>query len=131
MTCQTITITKIKLCAGDLKHKVTFAKIEQNPRRSLNQGLEASVDMTTAFTVYAAFKPIKGVVFQEGLSMDANAPTDQVYIRYRADLDKSYRMLFQEKIYNIIDIQDPDKERKYLLLTLNERPSTTYQNNII
>ncbi len=131
MTCQTISIPKIKLCAGDLKHKVTFAKISQNPRRSLNQGLEASLDMTTAFTAYAAFKPIKGVVFQEGLSMDTATPTDQVYIRYRADLDKSYRILFQDRVYNILDIQDPDKEQKYLLLTLSERPNSTYQNNIL
>jgi SPP1 family predicted phage head-tail adaptor len=101
--------------AGDLRRRVTIQK-----RQSTQDGDgQRSETWTAVATVPAKIEPLGGRELLLAKAMGAES-THQVTMRYRADLDATMRIVYQGRIFNINNLNDPDARHEAVVAMCTE-----------
>jgi len=101
--------------AGRLRHKITFQKIV-NSQDELGAPLVGSSGYENFKTVWASITPISGK--ESFLSnADFSKTTHKIKIRFTSNIDASLRIVWQNRIFNILNtrnVEEVDREIEIL-----------------
>ncbi len=119
MSCKIIGIPHRKICLGDLRHRVILHS------RDISAPGFDSVDFGEVYTpigrAWAAIKTTNGKVRFDGAAEDV-ALTHAVYTRYRVDVtSESWVELSDGRLLDVVDFEDLDERREWLLLACTEK----------
>lgn len=97
--------------AGDLRHRLKL----QQPTESTNDFGETVISYSDVDTVWGAVEPNAGKRYFE--AMQANSEVQGVVrIRYRSDIQATWRILFGTRVLKIVSIINPrEKDREMLI----------------
>jgi SPP1 family predicted phage head-tail adaptor len=100
---------------GKLCHRITIQK--STPARD-SFGAEIE-DWTDFAAVWANIEPINGREYFSAKQVNAEITT-KIVIRYKEDITSQMRVLFADKIYEIISVICPEEKHTELLLMCKE-----------
>lgn len=101
--------------AGDLKQRI----IIQSPVKTRNSVNENVITWETWKTVWAAIEPAVGSTYYA--AKQANAEVDgRVRIRYVEGLEPTYRILWGERVLNIVSIIEPKMDKREIVIMYSE-----------
>lgn len=91
----------------------------QSPTRTTDTGGGQSIAWSTITDLYADIRPKSG---KESFTQDQLQEISQheVIVRYRSDMNTSYRLLFGTRIFNIRHIKNVNERDRYYVLTCEE-----------
>lgn len=103
--------------SGKLRLRVSF--LAANTARDAQGNPQAR---TTFATVWASLIPAGGS-YKEKQEQVATEGVWTLTIRYLVGIDTSFHVLYGSRLFEIVDIQDPDGRKRYQLCKLIERNS--------
>ena len=104
---------------GMLRHQVSL----QKPTNTTDAGGGAAKSYTTLATLWANIKPVSGSEkYRQGQVQET--ATHQVTIRFRSDIGTNYRIVYDDRNFNIKHIRNVDERDRYILLICNEGEAT-------
>lgn len=105
------------LKAGRLRHRI---ELQMQHRSQDSTTGEIKVTWQTQAKVWAAIEPLSVREFISSQSKQSEV-TARILIRYRPDIDASWRIVHRDKIYNIKgDLGDIDSGLEYITLPVKE-----------
>lgn len=108
-----------KICPSDFKNLITIQNRALNPD---NTTADFNIDFTDKVQVWAGIKTTRG---QEVFG-DVNTAREITHIftiRYIDYLTQEYWILFKDKRYDILDVENIDERNKFMRLRCNVRGS--------
>ena len=103
------------LCSADLNRPVTI----ERPVLTDNGAGGSATTWTKVCTAWAKMRPARGAErFREGQLTASTMET--ITIRYIPNLDESWRVNFEGRLFNIRDIADLEERHIYLELSCEE-----------
>lgn len=113
---------KIKICRGDLRHKITILQREQGGI-GYNE-LEATENFSTVQTPWAAVRTVRGTTRFKGININERA-THLFYIAYTPSLDALEHgnnfIAYKDRMYRILDITNQDEDNQFIFFQCVER----------
>ncbi|MCK9569544.1 phage head closure protein [Candidatus Pacearchaeota archaeon] len=100
---------------GKLRHRITL----QSPTATLNAIHETVDTWTDVDTVWAAIEPNTGTWYYAAKQANSNVK-GRVRIRYRSDIEATWRIKFGDRILNIISILTPDERKTEIVILYSE-----------
>lgn len=126
MSCQIKRLPKVKICLGDLRHKIQLATRElagQTPGDFDDTG----VTITPYATVWCAFRTIDGTPRFANTSIDPRA-THLIYIRHRTDWRNieagNTFALMGDRNLRVLRVTNNDEDNQYDIIQATERGET-------
>lgn len=105
------------LKAGRLRHRI---ELQRQHRSQDSTTGEITVTWQTQAKVWAAIEPLSVREFISSQSKQSEV-TARIVIRYRPDIDASWRIVHRDKIYNIQGVLgDIDSGLEYITLPVRE-----------
>jgi len=91
--------------AGRLRHRITIQKKSEGARNTFNERLPDYSDLAT---VCARVRPVRGT---ERFEADASKPqiTHMIEMRYGAPANPGYRIIFKDRVFEIIYVIDVEE----------------------
>jgi len=91
----------------------------QSPTRTTDTGGGQSISWSTITDLYADIKPISG---GESFTQDQLQETTkhEVTVRYRSDMNTSYRILYGSRVLNIRHVKNVNESDRFYILTCEE-----------
>lgn len=99
---------------GDMNEKITLQTRTLNTRFQ-SSSHEDDVSFTDVQTVWALVETTRGVQEFDGVELRA-AYTHRFYIRYTPDIDQMYWVEYNSKRYDIVDVENLDERKEFLML---------------
>lgn len=104
------------IAAGSLRHRITL----QRPVVAVSAYGEHSTSWEAVADVWADFHPSSVREFIASQQVQSQI-TARVVIRFRDDVDATWRIAYRGKVYDIAGVlADPDSGREYLTLPVSE-----------
>lgn len=126
--CSRIKSKADKICIGDLNKLI---KLEVNRKVSPASGNSyATVTTTEDLEVWAKQTSSKGVV-SFGESNLEQVVTDYFYIRYLPDINITSSIVYDDKRYSIVDIENLNGNNEFLKISTNKRGDSTLKANYL
>ena len=97
--------------AGDLRQVITL----QKPVSTIGEHNRRAIEWVDVATVSAAMAEVSGREFFEAQAYHAEDIVTYT-IRWRADIDATWRVKYQETTYNIVEINHLGQMRDYMRL---------------
>jgi len=119
--CYGIKKRRRNVCIGDMDKQIVIQLRTLTPPAT--DSVDFSEVFTTESTVWAMVETRSGVEIFDGTSLKGIA-THYFYIRYNAEYTFENWVLFNEKKYNILDVQNFEEENKFYLLRCSLRGTT-------
>ena len=101
--------------AGDLRRQITI-EAHSDQVDSYGQRLQAWAPVCIT---WAAIEPLAGRELETAQAVYAEA-TIRVVMRYRTGIDTSMRVVYQGRLFNILEVRDTEMAHKALELLLSE-----------
>ena len=101
--------------AGELRHRV----ILQKPTETTNDIEEVVYTWSDEATVWAAVEPNTGSWYFAAQQANSNVK-GRVRMRYRSDIDPTWRLKFGDRILNIESILNPDEKNIETIVLYSE-----------
>lgn len=101
--------------SGDLRHRIVL----EQPQRSQNAIGEWIDTFITVATVWAAVEPLTGSWLFAAQQANSNV-SGRVRIRYRSDIEPTWRILFNGRYLSIVSILNPEERKKELIIMYSE-----------
>lgn len=97
---------------GSLRQRLTIERMSRSPDGSGG----AAASWTVVATVWGAIEALPG---SEGFAADAveGEARHRITIRYREDIGPADRFRFDERVFEIVSVADPDGRKRRLLCT--------------
>ena len=114
VSCVSINGRKRKICAGDLRLKIGL----------FNREITGNVSKTTAYnasfvggiTASAMLLTRSGAQIINGVSVTTK-PTHDFYIRYKADIESTKWVIYNEVIYDVIEVENLEERNEFLKIS--------------
>jgi len=91
----------------------------QSPTRTTDTGGGQSISWSTVTDLYADIRPASGnEAFTQGQLQENTR--HEVTVRYRSDMNTSYRLLYGSRIFNIRHIKNVNESDRFFVLTCEE-----------
>lgn len=127
MSCSTLRFPKVKICLGDLRHKIDLANrvaVGQSPDDWDSSG----VTFTSYATVWSAIRTTAGVFTGvarfSGTSIDPNA-THMFYIRHRTDWRDieagNVFVLMGDRRFRVLRVDNNNEDKIFDIIQCTER----------
>jgi SPP1 family predicted phage head-tail adaptor len=100
---------------GKMRQRVTL----QKPVETTDAGGGRSITWTDVETVWAGFRPLSGRETIHAMGL-ANPVSHRVEIRHRTDIEPSWRLSYDGRLFSIQSVVDPDERKKTLRLMVQE-----------
>jgi len=100
---------------GKMRHRL----ILQQPVSSQNTMDETVVTWTDMATVWGQIDPATGSWYFQAKQANSNV-TGRVHIRYRSDIDPTWRIQYGTRYLNIVSIINVDEKNRELLIMYSE-----------
>lgn len=107
-----------RVCLGDMRHKIEIQSRSITPPPGSD--IKFGENFVTTKTVWAYLKTVRGVSIFDGTNI-AKAITDKFVIRYIATLTEESWVKYRSNLYNILDIEDYDGRKQFMVLSCNLR----------
>ncbi len=101
--------------AGKLKDRIEL----QAPLKSFSAFNEAIETFTTQTTVWGAIRPLSGTLLMQSLQANSNI-SGEVEIRYRTDIQATWRLKIGQRILKIVTIINPENRNEKLWIKYSE-----------
>jgi len=88
--------------AGELKHRVAFLKRQVTVASGIS-----TERWVTAFTCWAMVEPLNSREYWDAAALNRE-DEQRITIRFRTDVDTSYRVKFRRAVYGITSIVNPN-----------------------
>lgn len=95
--------------SGQLRSRITF----QEPIETRDNYGSVTITWSDVATISASMWPISGKEYVS-MAQTQSAVTTRIWLRYRVDLNTKMRIKFKDRIFNILQIINPD-ERNIML----------------
>lgn len=121
--CEKIRGKKRKVCIGDMN------KLIEIQVRSLvppSTAFDYDISLTTTEQVFAMIQTATGAISGEAFFDESNVErfvTHMIYIRFRTDVTAETWIKFDDKFYDILNVENLDENNEFLLLKCNVRGS--------
>ncbi|MBK2125727.1 phage head closure protein [Fangia hongkongensis] len=124
-SCKKIIIQKRKVCIGDLnKYIGLYTRSLTSPLNPSYSSVDYDLNFTLIRNVWAAIENVKGIMSLDGVT-DEEIPTHNIYIRYRNDITSENWIIFNNKNYKIIRVENLEENNIFLCLVCIETGSTS------
>ena len=100
---------------GRLNRRATIKRLEVT-KDEFNADIESWVD---AATVWAHIEPLRGREYWQAKQVVAEV-TGRITIRYLTGIDEKMRVVYGNKIYNILAVINPEERNRTLQLLVRE-----------
>lgn len=104
--------------SGDLNRKVRFERrpVEQDTAGQLVAAWEHQ------FSAWARIEQLEGreLVMAQAINTEV---THRVVIRYRPRVDTAMRVVYRERVFNVLSVVDPETEHVWLHVLCSEGPN--------
>lgn len=100
-----------KIKAGDLRHPITLVR----PVTTVDEHKRRTTEWEDVTTVYAAKKDVSGREFYAAHAVQAE-DIETFTIRWRDDIDTTWRVRQRETVYNILEVNHLGYMRDYIQL---------------
>lgn len=100
---------------GRLNKRITFQQLGQDK----DEYGEIITEWSNFKTVWAEIAPVRGNQFFAAKQINSEI-THNVYIRYRKDLNTSMRILFKERVFEILYIMNVKEESSLMQIYCKE-----------
>ena len=101
--------------AGRLRHAITIQKIVET-----DDGMGGFTEVWSEYTTArASITPLKGIELLEHKKLGHEA-VDRLWIRYQSGITTKMRVLWGERIMEIIGFRNPEEKNKMLEITVKE-----------
>lgn len=95
----------------------------QSATRTTDAGGGSSESWSTVATIYGDIKPLNSEEsYRQGVIQES--VTHEVYVRFRAGLSTSNRLLYESRVFNIKGVLNIDERDRFLKLTCKEGVAT-------
>jgi len=101
--------------AGELKDRIEL----QAPIKSQNSFGEWVETFTTQATVWGAIRPLSGTLLFQSLQANSDI-SGEVEIRYRTDIQATWRLKIGNRILRIVTIINPENRNEKLWIKYSE-----------
>lgn len=120
--CKNIKKPLQNVCTGDMRDKIALYT------RSITPPSDNAVDFSETFdnvkNIWSMIVTKAGVEIFDGTNLKGIA-THYIYIRWFEGLTEESWILYKNKYYDIIDIQNLDERDEFYLMRCNERGTST------
>lgn len=104
-----------KICTGDLRDRITLQNRSIQPEE-----IDFTEDFTNDIEVWAMIETARGLDSFDGVTL-ANIVTHKIYIRFLAGVTEETWILFDERRFDIMDVENLDERKTFMLLRCKER----------
>lgn len=120
MTCEAIKPSKSRVCIGDLNRKIKIQFTSSKGNNAPNANASTAFKDVTGVWAMIITKPLSE--FVNGVNI-ANGISTDFYIRYTSAIDFSKQIWveFEDVRYKITDIENINKESRFVRLRASER----------
>jgi len=128
MSCTSIKKNINKVCVGDLNKRIEIQTSSITPNNSPDS--VSTVAFVTVLTVWAMIKTTANRQFIDGVNIETGLNTD-FYIRYTdtIDFEKQLWIEYRNSRFKIVNIDEIDKEKKFIRLRATEKGADTILAN--
>jgi SPP1 family predicted phage head-tail adaptor len=117
-----------KVPIGKMKHKIQiFNKDISSP---FGNSIDFGQDLTPVASPYVMIRTITPKEIFDGVNLVGTA-THEFHTRYNANITSEMWIMYDNKFYDIISIQDDDGYKEFMILNVNERGSSSIVVNEI
>lgn len=99
-----------------LRHRVVI----QQPQRTADEGGVATLSWSALATVWAEItgRPGREILLRDQLS---SRGTYRVVMRYRSDVDATMRLVWRDRVFEVLSVRDEDGTQRWLTCECEER----------
>ena len=123
MSCQTKRFPKVKICLGDLRHKVSLA-VRSLAGQEPGDFDDTGVTFTPYASVWCAFKTVEGTSRFAQANIDPKA-THLMYIRHRSDWRDieagNTFALMGDRRFRVLNVTNNDEDNQFDIIQMTER----------
>ena len=103
--------------------KMRYPMKLQSATRTTDAGGGSAESWSTVATIYADIKPINAEEsYRQGVIQES--VTHDVYVRFRAGLSTSNRLLYESRVFNIKGVLNIDERDRFMKLSCKEGVAT-------
>jgi SPP1 family predicted phage head-tail adaptor len=124
--CTPIKTKPFRVCTGDLKWPIVVNTRSITP--PTNDSVDYEEVFTSPMTVYAMIETVYGETVFDGTNTE-KVITHKFYIRYVSDLTFEEWVLFRDKYYDIINVENLNEENRFMLINANIRGTSSLDVN--
>lgn len=104
-----------QICIGDMRDQITLENRSIRPEE-----VDFIEDFTTVITVFALIETARGLESFDGANI-INLVTHKIWIRFIPGITEETWVLFDDRRFDIMDVESLDERKDFLLLRCKER----------
>jgi len=104
-----------QICIGDMRDQITLENRAIRPEE-----IDFAEDFTTVITVFALIETARGLETFDGANV-VNLITHKMWIRFIPGITEETWVLFDDRRFDIMDVESLEERKEFLLLRCKER----------
>ena len=114
-SCVKIKKKNRKVCTGDLRDRIILQNRDIAPEE-----IDFTENFSNDIEVWAMIETKRGLDSFDGVNLE-NIITNNIYIRFLAGVTEETWILFDDRRFDIMDVENLDERKTFLLLRCKER----------
>lgn len=118
VNCTPIKTKPFRICAGDLRHRIVINTRSILPNQS--NGVDFNESFTDPKVVYSMIETVDGETIFDATNVE-QVVTHHFYIRFMKNLTFEGWVLYKQKYYDILGVENLNEEDRFMLIRANLR----------